>query len=77
MGFVEFIWVPLILFLVLVAPIWIIAHYVTRWRTAKTLSAEDEKLLAELWQSAEKMESRVNNIERILDAEAPDWRKQI
>ena len=67
----------LIVFLIFVAPIWIIAHYVTRWRTAKVLSAEDERMLAELWELAPKVESRINTLERILDAETPEWRKQI
>lgn len=62
--------VPLILFLVIVAPIWIIAHYVTRWRLAKTLSPEDEKQFAELWRIAERMEERIDSIERILETEA-------
>lgn len=74
---IEFLHVPLVLFLVFVAPVWIISHYVTRWRTAKTLSAEDEKMLAELWELAPRMESRINTLERILDADVPDWRKQI
>jgi len=69
--------VPLILFLVVVAPIWIIAHYVTRWRQTRMLSSEDEKLLAELWNSVDRMESRINSLERILDAEVPDWRKKV
>jgi phage shock protein B len=63
-----------IIFLVVVLPIWIIAHYATRWRTTKTLSSGEEQLLTELWESAEKMEGRIRNLERILDAEAPDWR---
>ena len=67
----------LIVFLIFVAPIWIIAHYVTRWRTAKVLSAEDERMLAELWEMAPRLESRINTLERILDAEDPEWRKQI
>ena len=67
--------VPLILFLVIVAPIWIIAHYVTRWRMAKTLSPEDEKQFAELWRMAERMEGRIDSIERILDAEEPHGEK--
>jgi phage shock protein B len=67
--------VPLILFAVIVAPIWIIAHYTTRWRMAKTLTPEDEKQFAELWQIAERMEERMGNIERILDAEAPAGEK--
>ena len=62
--------VPLILFLVIVAPIWIIAHYVTRWRLAKTLSPEDEKQFAGLWRMAERMEERIDSIERILETEA-------
>jgi phage shock protein B len=68
--------VPLILFLVIVAPIWIIAHYTTRWRMAKSLSPEDEKQFAELWQIAERMEERMTNLERILDAEVPEREKQ-
>lgn len=73
----EFLHLPLVLFLTIVAPIWIISHYVTRWRTAKILSAEDEKMLQELWELAPKLESRINTLERILDDEAPNWRKQV
>jgi len=72
----EWLIVPSTIFLLIVAPIWIIAHYMTRWRTAKTLTAEDERMLAELWELAPKMESRIHTLERILDAEVPDWRKQ-
>ena len=61
--------VPLILFLVIVAPIWIIAHYVTRWRMAKTLSPEEEKQFAELWHIAERMEERIDSVERILETD--------
>ncbi|MCP5366248.1 MAG: envelope stress response membrane protein PspB [Hyphomicrobiales bacterium] len=68
---------PLVIFLAVVAPIWVIAHYVTRWRTAKVLTVDDEKMLSELWEQAPKMESRINALEAILDAEVPDWRKKI
>jgi phage shock protein B len=71
------LFVPVVVFLVIVAPIWIIVHYMTRWRQTRMLSSEDEKLLAELWSSVDKMESRINNLERILDAEVADWRKQV
>ena len=60
--------------IVVVQPIWIIAHYGTRWRTNRVISSGDEKLLADLWDTAGKMEARINTLERILDAEAPDWR---
>jgi len=66
-----------VLFLTFVAPVWIVFHYVTRWRTAKALSADDERMLGELWESAERMEGRIHALERILDAEAPGWRSKV
>jgi phage shock protein B len=63
-----------VIFLTVVAPIWIIAHYVTHWRAARRLSSGDEKALGELWQSAQRMEARIQALERILDSEAPGWR---
>ncbi|MCC3861673.1 envelope stress response membrane protein PspB [Pseudemcibacter aquimaris] len=65
-----------ILFMVVVAPIWILLHYITRWKSTKTISNEDETLLADLWESAERIDARITNIERILDAEEPGWRKK-
>ncbi len=73
LGYIE---TPLILFLVVVAPVWIIGHYATRWRSTRMLSAEDEKLLAELWRTAERVDERLGNIEKILDTESSEWRKQ-
>jgi len=63
-----------VVFLTIVAPIWIILHYVTKWRIAKTLTADDEKTMADLWHSATKMEDRIRQLEKILDAESPGWR---
>lgn len=70
----EVFFVPVIVFMVIVAPIWIIFHYVTKWRIAKTLSADDERMMAELYHSAGQMEDRIRHLEKILDAEAPGWR---
>jgi phage shock protein B len=65
-----------LLFLIIVAPIWIVAHYLARWRSTRRLSAEDEKALGELGQAARRMEARVAALERVLDAEAPGWRQR-
>ena len=65
-----------ILLLVVVAPIWIVAHYATRWRTARMLSRDHERILAELHDSARRMEERMDSLERILDFEAPGWRSR-
>lgn len=70
----EFPFVLAVLFIVFVAPVWVILHHVTKWRTARALSTEDERLLAELWESAHRMEARIHQLERILDTEAPGWR---
>jgi phage shock protein B len=63
-----------IIFLVIVAPIWIVAHYLTRWRATRRLGSADEKALAEIWQTARRMEARIDALERVLDDEAPGWR---
>ena len=69
--------VILILFMVVVLPLALILHYITRWRDAKGLSNEDEKMLEDLWQNAQRMESRINTLETILDDEVPQWRKRV
>lgn len=66
-----------ILFLTVVAPIWIIFHYIYKIRSARGLSSEDEKMLSDLWETSRRMEDRIFTLERILDAEAPDWRRQL
>jgi phage shock protein B len=43
---------------------------------SKGLSPEDEKMLSEVWESANKMQERIDTLERILDIEAPDWRRR-
>lgn len=65
-----------ILALVVVAPLVIILHYITKWRESKGLSKEDEKMLEDLWGSSQRMESRINSLETILDDVAPEWRKR-
>lgn len=75
MGFLGF--VLAVLFLVVVAPVWIVFHYITKWRSQRGLSAQDERLLAELWEISNRLETRVHQLERVLDAEAPTWRNKL
>ena len=49
-----------VLLLTVCFPLWIIFHYVTKWKTSKGLSPEDEKMLSEIWESVNKMEERIN-----------------
>lgn len=52
-----------------------IMHYVTEWRKTKSFSTDDERLVDDLWKSAQRLERRVDALETILDKEAPTWRQ--
>ena len=62
------------IFCIFVAPLWLIMHYTTKRRQAQSLTREDEKMLSDLWQLANKMENRVTSLETILDTRSPGWR---
>ncbi|MFH1728228.1 MAG: envelope stress response membrane protein PspB [Pseudomonadota bacterium] len=64
-------------FLIIIVPFWLILHYIAKIKSAKTLSREDEQILSDLWQAAQKMETRINSIETILDKDNPKWRNKI
>lgn len=61
-----------ILALTIVAPIWIVSHYVTKWRLAKGLSNDEAQTLEELWQIAQGMEQYVTSPRFDLDQEFRD-----
>ncbi len=65
-----------VLLLTVCFPLWIIFHYITKWKTSKGLSTEDEKMLKEIWDSTNRMEDRIKTLERILDVESPNWRSR-
>ncbi len=65
-----------ILFVTVLAPLWIVFHYITKMKMAKGLTPEDESMLTEVWESTKKMEERIQTLERILDIESPSWRQR-
>jgi phage shock protein B len=66
----------LIPFVVIVLPLWLWLHYGSRWRQAKVLTSDNERTLGELSEQADRLQSRIDNLERLLDAAVPDWRKK-
>lgn len=52
---------------------WLVFHYVTQWKKNAGLSAEDEKLLDELHDTARRLDDRLRSIERIVAADRTDW----
>ncbi len=73
--FGEYAGVMGVIFVSVILPILILFHYITKWKTTKGLSSEDERMLEDLWENAQRMESRVNTLETILDKTSADWRK--
>ncbi|WP_262693736.1 envelope stress response membrane protein PspB [Kordiimonas aquimaris] len=65
-----------ILLTVVVAPLWIIFHYVTKWKQMKGITPEDEASLGDLRSTADRLEDRIRTMERIMDDEVPDWRSR-
>ena len=55
---------------------WLVLHYLTKWRSASTLTSEDEDLLDALHDTARRLEERLITIERIVAADNPDFRPQ-
>ena len=71
-----FIFVPLVVFLVIVAPLWLILHYWSNSRAKQGLSEEDQHALEDMTQSVEKLTSRISNLEAILDEQHTGWRNR-
>lgn len=67
---------PIIVFLLFIAPIWLILHYRSRNKISAGLNEEERDSLRDLARTAERMQERVRTLEAILDAEHPSWRRK-
>lgn len=76
MAWSEVIFVPIIVFMVIVAPVWIVFHYRSKTHSAEGLSAGEQAELEELVVAANKMAARIETLESILDVESPGWRER-
>lgn len=68
---------PIVVFLVIVAPIWLILHYRSKKQLSQGLSEEEIRTLNDLARQAEGMADRIKTLESILDEEAPEWRNKV
>ena len=76
MSFLEFMFVPMIVFLTIVVPIWITLHYRSLNNSSRSLSDEDRESLEEMLETVDRMTDRIVNLEAILDADRPNWRNE-
>jgi len=68
---------PVIIFLVVVAPIWLVLHYRSKKQVNQGLSQEEYIQLSELSEIADNMAERVQTLEAILEVESPNWRSKL
>ena len=53
---------------------WIIMHYITRWKTAATITTDDEYLLEELYNLAKRLDERMDTVERLVASDNPEFK---
>ncbi len=72
----DFLFVPTVLFLTIVAPIWIVMHYSSAKKSSRHLDQHDREAIEDLLAELDKMTDRIEALESILDHDNPNWRKQ-
>jgi phage shock protein B len=58
---------------VLIGLPWLVLHYMTKWKTAATLTNDDESMLEELYQLARRLDERMDTVERLVASDNPDY----
>jgi phage shock protein B len=66
-----------ILSLTILAPLFLVLHFITKWKQSREISGDDEQLLEDLYELSQRMEDRLETLEKILDDELQDWRKKL
>jgi phage shock protein B len=65
-----------ILFLTVLAPVIVIFYFITKWKQTREISGDDERMLEELWTLSQRLEERIETLERILDDDSTTHRRQ-
>ena len=74
MSFAVLFFVPTLVFVSVVLPLWLILHYRSRRHAASQLSADERYELEALADKAESFAERIEVLESILDESVPNWR---
>ena len=74
MSLQELLTIALILFIVIPAPLFIVLHFITKWKQTREISRDDEQMLEDVWMLSQRIDERMQVLERILDDELPEWR---
>ena len=71
----ELLSLAVILFLTIVLPLYIVMHFITRWKQTREFTSDDEEMLEDLWLLSQRLEDRLETLERILDNDLPRRRR--
>ncbi len=52
---------------------WLVMHYITKWKTAPTLTNDDERMLGDMHELARRLENRLETVERLVSQDNPDF----
>jgi phage shock protein B len=59
---------------VLIGLPWLVLHYITKWKTAATITTDDEVLLEELYNLAKRLDERMDTVERLVASDNPEFK---
>lgn len=66
----------IVLFLTVLGPLIVIFYFITKWKQGREISGDDERMLEELWELSQRLDERIDTLERILDDEPLHRRKE-
>jgi phage shock protein B len=72
----ELLTIAVIVFIAIPAPLFIVLHFITRWKQSREISGGDEKMLEDMWILVQRLEERLESLETILNSELPEWRRK-
>jgi phage shock protein B len=72
----ELAGLAVILFLTVLRPRIVVFHFITKWKQTREISGDDEQMLEDLWDLSQRLEERIETLERILDDEPPHRRQE-
>jgi phage shock protein B len=65
---------PIVILALFIGLPWLILHYITRWKTAATITTDDETLLEELYNLAKRLDERMDTVERLVASDNPEFK---
>lgn len=68
----ELVVIAVILFVAIPAPLFIVLHYITKWKQTREISRDDEQMLEDLWLLSQRLDERLETLEKILNDDLPD-----